>query len=61
MALCITRKEGQSVMIGDGIEVTVHALGRTQVKLLIKAPKEVRVLRSEILQREDILKGDCHE
>lgn len=46
--LVIRRKRDQSIHIGDGIEVTVLDIENGQVKLGIKAPREVPVFREEI-------------
>ena len=47
--LILTRKVGESVLIGDDISITV--LSGNQVKLGVQAPKEVSVHREEIYQR----------
>lgn len=50
--LVLTRKEGQSIMIGDDIEVYVSRLGPgRQVRLSIRAPKNLKVDRKEIRNR----------
>jgi carbon storage regulator len=49
--LCLTRQQGEQIMIGDGIVVTVLQIRGKQVKLAILAPKEVRVHRREVLDR----------
>lgn len=48
--LVLTRKIGESIMIGDQIEVKVISVEGDQVKLGIVAPKSVKVHRSEIFQ-----------
>jgi carbon storage regulator len=54
--LVIRRRAGESVLIGDEIEVQVTEIGPTRVKLCIRAPKEVLVMRKEIkLTREENL------
>ena len=45
--LVLTRKEGESICIGDKIVVTVIRVQGSRVRLGIEAPKEFRVLRSE--------------
>lgn len=54
MALCITRKFNEKVLIGDDIEIVIARTGyRTGVvRLAIKAPKHVKVVREELLTRE---------
>jgi carbon storage regulator len=46
--LILTRKVGESVAIGDDIQVSVVEIKGTQVKLGIRAPKDVTVHREEI-------------
>lgn len=48
--LVLTRKIGESIMIGDQIEVKVISVEGDQVKLGIVAPKSVKVHRSEIFE-----------
>ncbi|MBD7909859.1 MULTISPECIES: carbon storage regulator CsrA [Clostridium] len=46
--LVITRKEGESIVIGDGIEISVSKVSDGSVKLAINAPKEMTILRKEL-------------
>lgn len=46
--LIIRRRSGESVFIGDEVEVSVLEINGSQVKLGIRAPRKVPVLRSEI-------------
>ena len=46
--LVLTRKTGQSIMIGDDIEVSVLAVSRDKIRIGITAPKEVPVFRTEV-------------
>ena len=46
--LVLTRKTGQSIMIGDDIEVSVLAVARDKIRIGITAPKEVPVFRKEV-------------
>ena len=46
--LILTRKINQSIMIGDQIEIVVVEVRGDQVKLGIKAPKNISVHRSEV-------------
>ncbi|MBW7996642.1 MAG: carbon storage regulator CsrA [Candidatus Glassbacteria bacterium] len=55
--LILTRKQGESVAIGDDIQITVVEIQGKQVKLGVKAPREVAVHRQEIyekIQQENI-------
>lgn len=49
--LVLTRKLHQSIVIGDGIEVVVLEVRGEQVRLGIKAPKNVTVHRKEIYEQ----------
>ena len=48
--LVLTRKAGESIIIGDDIEITVIETKGDQIKLGIKAPKEVDIHRKEIYE-----------
>ena len=48
--LVLSRKKGESIMIGDQIEVKVLAVEGEQIKLGIVAPKSVKVHRSEVFK-----------
>ena len=48
--LVLTRKKGETIMIGDQIEVKVIAVDGDQVKLGVVAPKSVKVHRSEVFE-----------
>lgn len=48
--LVLTRKKGETIMIGDQIEVKVISVDGDQVKLGIVAPKSVKVYRSEVFE-----------
>lgn len=49
--LVIARKAGESIRIADQIEVVVLAVDGHRVRLGIKAPREVKVLRTELEQQ----------
>ena len=49
--LVLTRRIGETVMIGTEISVTVIGVKGSQVKLGINAPHDVAVLRKEIFER----------
>jgi carbon storage regulator len=49
--LILTRRVGESVMIGDEVAVTVLRVKGNQVRLGVNAPKSISVQREEIFQR----------
>ncbi|MDT9587610.1 MAG: carbon storage regulator CsrA [Candidatus Arsenophonus melophagi] len=49
--LILTRRVGESLIIGDGVTVTVLGVKGNQVRLGVKAPRNVSVHREEIYQR----------
>jgi carbon storage regulator (csrA) len=48
--LIITRKKGESLMIGDDIEIVISKIEDGSVKIGIKAPRDVQVLRKELYE-----------
>jgi carbon storage regulator len=49
--LILTRRVGESVMIGDNVTVTVLGVKGNQVRLGVNAPRDVAVHREEIYER----------
>lgn len=47
--LILTRREGQSILIGDGVRVRVDKIKGKRVKLAIEAPQSDLILRHELL------------
>lgn len=52
--LVIRRRAAESFFLGDDIEVEVLSIDGNQVKLGIRAPKEVVILRREVRELTDI-------
>lgn len=50
--LVLTRKEGEAMIIGDNIRLTVIAVKGGQVRIGIEAPKEVAVHREELVSQD---------
>lgn len=50
--LVLTRRFGESIMIGDDIEVKILKITGNSIKIGIAAPKDVSVLRSELAKKE---------
>ena len=51
--LVIRRRPGESLLIGDQVEIEILELGSSQVKLGIRAPKQVPILRKEVQLTRD--------
>ena len=49
--LVISRKKGESLLIGDDIEIIVEKIEHSNVKISIKAPKEKVILRKEVYEK----------
>jgi carbon storage regulator len=49
--LILTRRVGETVMIGENVTVTVLGVKGNQVRIGVNAPKEVAVHREEIFDR----------
>ena len=49
--LILTRKSGESLMIGEDISVTVLGVKGNQVRIGINAPKDIAVHREEIFDK----------
>ncbi len=49
--LILTRRVGETLMIGDDVTVTVLGVKGNQVRVGVSAPKEVSVHREEIYER----------
>lgn len=49
--LILTRRVGETLVIGDNVTVTIFGIKGNQVRMGIKAPKEVAVHREEVYAR----------
>lgn len=51
--LVLTRRAGETLMIGDDIKLTVVGIKSGQVRLGIEAPKDVQIQREELLLKKE--------
>ena len=49
--LILTRRAGETVMIGDKVSVTIVAIQGNQVRIGVDAPRDIEVHREEIYQK----------
>jgi carbon storage regulator len=59
--LILTRRIGETLMVGDNVSITVLGVKGNQVRIGVNAPKEVSVHREEIYQRIQREKGQKEE
>lgn len=53
--LVLSRKEGEQIVIGDNIVVTITQIRGDKVRVGIEAPREVTVLRKELEGRQPLV------
>ena len=51
--LVLTRRTGETILIGDDIEITILAVDGSQVRVGVDAPEDVKILRGELLDDDD--------
>jgi carbon storage regulator len=56
--LILTRRVGETLMVGDNVTVTVLGVKGNQVRIGVNAPKDVSVHREEIYMRIQAEKGN---
>lgn len=59
--LVLTRRVGETLMIGDDIKLTVVGIKSGQVRLGIEAPKDVQIQREELLLKKEQLENEAVE
>lgn len=52
-ALTLTRRDGEEVLVGDAVRITVVRSERGRCTLRVEAPREVRVARAEVQERAE--------
>lgn len=56
--LILTRKRGESIMIGDNIKINILDISKGQIKIGFEAPKEISIHREEIYNKIQQEKAD---
>ncbi|WP_024851647.1 carbon storage regulator CsrA [Hydrogenovibrio kuenenii] len=51
--LVLTRRVGETLIIGDNVKLTIVGVKSGQVRVGIDAPKEVQIQREELLLKQD--------
>ena len=59
--LILTRRVGETLMVGDEVTVTVLGVKGNQVRIGVNAPREVAVHREEIYERIKAEEGQAGE
>lgn len=59
--LILTRRVGETLMVGDDVTVTVLGVKGNQIRIGINAPKDVEVHREEIYQRINAERNNVHQ
>ncbi len=54
--LVISRKVSESILIGDNIEIIVSEISGDRVKICINAPKEIPIVRKELIETQSLNK-----
>lgn len=57
--LVLSRRIGETLLIGDDIQVTILKSRRGQVKVGIEAPKEMTISREELVDEQHFSSCDC--
>ena len=58
--LVVTRKTDESLTISDNIEITVLEIGKDRFKIGISATKDVKIIRNELRDAQDMNKESSH-
>lgn len=59
--LLLTRRIGESIMIGDDVKITIAGTAGKQVRIGIEAPRDIDVNREEIYRKIQEAKGAGEE
>ena len=50
--LALSRRVGEKIKIGDDITIHIHKIHGEKVRIGIEAPRHIKILRTELLERE---------
>ncbi|MDE7281780.1 MAG: carbon storage regulator [Ruminiclostridium sp.] len=57
--LVVTRKTDESLIIADNIEITVLEVSRDKVKIGVSAPKDIKIIRNELIDTQNVNKDSA--
>lgn len=57
--LVVTRKTDESLIIADNIEITVLEVSKDKVKIGISAPKDIKIIRNELIDTQNANKASA--
>ena len=57
--LVLSRKEGEQLLIGDNIVLTINRISGNRVAIGIDAPRDVRIVRGELQRHETVAGGSA--
>ncbi len=58
--LVLTRKKDESLVIGEDIEIIITEISEDKVKIGIKAPKNIKVFRKELIQEIENINAESN-
>ncbi len=50
--LVLSRKEGEKILIGEGVVLTINRIAGNRVAIAIEAPRDIRIVRGELKLHE---------
>ena len=59
--LVVTRKTDESLIIADNIEIMVLEVTKDRVKLGVSAPRDVKIIRNELIDTQNVNKDSSKE